>query len=1048
MKAFIFHAFFIAGIFLLSSVQLIKAQPATYDRNILRDPMVMKPGYDRSGEGLIRSSVVTINDYDNFLLGRDFAECSITNNPLNPLQYYATWNSTSLAGGKGYYTNDGYNWTAKNPDWTNMMGDFVVTYDGQGRLLYQNMYGGIDGAKVAVSTDNGATWNSYVNAIVGVDKNWIAADQTDGPFANYVFNTMTANQGGNLSRSTDNGASYQNTKNFSTQNLPGMMVAVGPNGAINGGSVFVVTNSGSSFSSLYTFYQSVDGGLTFTQRSQQQFSNYIGVNVNGRNSVHNMRTRPYPFIAADNSAGPHRGRLYLVYASNNPSGNGKKPDIFCRYSDDAAATWSSATVVNDDTQSENNYNWFPAIWCDKETGRLYISWLDTRDCPTSDSCLLYASYSDDGVIFAPNVPLSQQKFRINCTTCGGGGTPVYLGDYNGVASNRYGSLMAWTDFRVGKFDSYVAYFPDFAMRLEPSIDTLSSTADFLFKVPGVKHYTDTAFISAELDASAASLFNVTFPDGNKLWSFPGELPISVVPAGAVPMGDYTMTITAKGTNGTPVHKRMVTIRAINPLPPVCNFAVSDASACQGLPVSFQDLSSGPPTDWQWSFPGGIPETSDEKNPQGIVYNTAGVYDVSLIVTNAAGTDTLVKSSFITVSEVPPAPAAAGAEVCFGQPVPDLTAQGTHLQWFFNGFLVGSDTVYSPYQTQPGVYLYTVTQTVNTCASPATSVPLVIHSLPEVSFAPLDSICGNAVPFSLTEGSPAGGYYTGPGITSPDLFSATTAGAGIHSLSYIYTDEYGCIDSASRLIKVLPLAEVSMDSVPSVCDGTSPFNLSGSPAGGAFSGTGVTGSQFDPAISGPGTFTLTYTITDTTTGCDVWATREITVHPLPDPQLTDQSVCGNQVVLIDASSPDFIKYLWQPGGETTSAIQADTAGLGLGTFGFTVAITDINNCVNTDSVSIHFYDCTGLEEPVKSSEIEIFPNPGNGLITLYSTVVPEGEYQLKVFNSANALIYSESGIPAKGEVKKQLDFRKFANGIYLLRFENSESGWSRRFVIQR
>ncbi len=31
----------------------------------------------------------------------------------------------------------------------------------------------------------------------------------------------------------------------------------------------------------------------------------------------------------------------LVYASNNPAGNGNKPDIFCRYSTDQGVTWSS-----------------------------------------------------------------------------------------------------------------------------------------------------------------------------------------------------------------------------------------------------------------------------------------------------------------------------------------------------------------------------------------------------------------------------------------------------------------------------------------------------------------------------------------------------------------------------------------------------------------------------------------------------------------------------------------------------------------------------------
>ncbi|MDZ7624521.1 MAG: sialidase family protein [Ignavibacteriaceae bacterium] len=184
--------------------------------------------------------------------------------------------------------------------------------------------------------------------------------------------------------------------------------------------VYVVTNSGSAFASTYTFYASTNGGLNFTLKSAQNFSNYVGTNVGGRNSVQNMRTRPYPFITADQSTGPNRGRLYLVYASNDPAGNGNKPDIFCRYSTDQGVTWSTAVKVNDDPNTTNHNQWHPSIWCDVGSGRLFVKWMDTRDTPTSDSAYIYASYSDNGgVTWAANQRISNQKMRINCTTCGG-----------------------------------------------------------------------------------------------------------------------------------------------------------------------------------------------------------------------------------------------------------------------------------------------------------------------------------------------------------------------------------------------------------------------------------------------------------------------------------------------------------------------------------------------------------------------------------------------------------------------------------------------------
>lgn len=547
---------------IVSSLQVF-AQPATKDKNINHDPMVMVRGYVAPENDQPLTTVVTIGDYDNFMLGIDFAETSITNNPLNPLQYYAVWNSIGTAGGNGYFTNNGLDWTSGNPTWTGMAGDVVVAYDSAGKLSYQNMYGSISGVKVAISSNNGQTWGAPVIAITGSDKNWMAADQTGGPYSNYLYGTMTASSGGNVARSINQGTSWQNMTNLSTQSLPGMSVCVGAEGSVQGGAQYVVTNSGSSFSSTYTFYKSTDGGQTFVQKSTQQFSNTVGTQVGGRNSVNNMRTRPYPNIACDNSYGPHRGRLYLVYASNNPSGNANKPDIFCRYSDDGGTTWSAGAIVNDDANSQNHNQWMPAIWCEKTNGRLYISWMDTRDCPTSDSAMIYASYTGDGVTFAPNQQISNAKMKINCTTCGGGGTPAYEGDYNGIASNPNVAMLAWTDFRNGNFASYVGYFPDFGLKVLPANDTIDPVATYQFVVPGVKLYTDTVFVSASISGTPG-LFNITFPQGNKIWNYPGQIPINVTANGTPPIGVYTMTILAQGSNGTPVHKRTVTVTYVIP----------------------------------------------------------------------------------------------------------------------------------------------------------------------------------------------------------------------------------------------------------------------------------------------------------------------------------------------------------------------------------------------------------------------------------------------------------------------------------------------------
>jgi hypothetical protein len=506
--------------------------------------------------------VTTPDGYDNFYLGIDFAEPHISSHPSNPIKLFTAFNTNAT-----HYSLNGYDWYINNPAFPSPAGDPVTAYDSLGNLFNENMYQSgtsIAGCYVTVSANNGANWSAPVWAVNGNDKNWIAADQTGGPFANYVYTTMTP---GSFSRSTDHGLSFVQTYSFSTQTLPGMMVCVGPKvtgGDVPGGYVYVVTNTGNSFNPFFYFYVSTDGGSTFSLSSNQQFAGYVGTVRSSRHTVEYMRTRPYPFITADNSYGPYRGRLYLIYATNVPNQDGAKPDIFCRYSNDAGVTWSSPVTINDDANSTNNHQWMPAVWCDKETGKLYVKWFDTRNCPTSDSCEVYASYSvNGGQTFVTNQKISNAKTKIYCSSCGGGGYPAtYQGDYDAITSNKYTSTLVWSDFRAGTFGSFTAFFPDFAMKLNPtSLNTiLDNDSTFVYvTVPSVKLLTDRVKFTAEIVPTPTSgTVTLNFVNNkDSITTYPDSVRLRIKTSANVTPGGYTVNIYGKGTNGTPVHKRSI-----------------------------------------------------------------------------------------------------------------------------------------------------------------------------------------------------------------------------------------------------------------------------------------------------------------------------------------------------------------------------------------------------------------------------------------------------------------------------------------------------------
>jgi len=85
-----------------------------------------------------------------------------------------------------------------------------------------------------------------------------------------------------------------------------------------------------------------------------------------------------------------------------------------------------------------------------------------------------------------------------------------------------------------------------------------------------------------------------------------------------------------------------------PTPPTANFTASATTVTLGGTVDFTDTSSGSPTSWSWSFEGGTPSTSYSQNPS-VTYNSLGTFDVSLMATNAEGSDTETKTDYITVT---------------------------------------------------------------------------------------------------------------------------------------------------------------------------------------------------------------------------------------------------------------------------------------------------------------------------------------------------------------------------------------------------------------
>ena len=97
------------------------------------------------------------------------------------------------------------------------------------------------------------------------------------------------------------------------------------------------------------------------------------------------------------------------------------------------------------------------------------------------------------------------------------------------------------------------------------------------------------------------------------------------------------------------------------------------------------------------------------------------------------------------------------------------------------------------------------------SSPATTgsdntANLVINALPTVTMGALSDVCVYYSASSLTQGTPAGGVYSGTGV-SGGMFTPSSAGLGAHTITYTYVDGNGCSNSANTVVNVNACASI-------------------------------------------------------------------------------------------------------------------------------------------------------------------------------------------------------------------------------------------------
>lgn len=171
--------------------------------------------------------------------------------------------------------------------------------------------------------------------------------------------------------------------------------------------------------------------------------------------------------------------------------------------------------------------------------------------------------------------------------------------------------------------------------------------------------------------------------------------------------------------------------------PEANFVADDNTICPASCVQFIDQSTAADS-YIWIFPGGNPATSTDSAPF-VCYNESGFYDVTLIVSNVSGSDTLTMPGYVTVFQGPDTPVITMANDSLS-----IVTTAPIIHWYLDGNSISDGNV-----TQPiignGIYSVLV-QDANGCV--AASEQFLFGLLPQIAFtADQTNVCpGTCVMF--------------------------------------------------------------------------------------------------------------------------------------------------------------------------------------------------------------------------------------------------------------------------------------------------------------
>lgn len=464
-------------------------------------------------------------------------------------------------------------------------------------------------------------------------------------------------------------------------------------------------------------------------------------------------------------------------------------------------------------------------------------------------------------------------------------------------------------------------------------------------------------------------------------------------------------------------------------------------------VTFTNFTNGSATSYEWTFTGPATIQSTDENPK-IAFPLAGTYDVKLKAINTVGADSITQSAYVVVSP--------------------------------------ADSVLIELDYAGAFYCYNDTLKITATTSNTGNSPVFTWYINNV-----EAGNGSSPSFDFSQ------------LTNGDeIYATVTSDAPCAFPSLAYSD--------TVVININPITSLSVSPVSNLCSTGSSVSLSATPAGGQFSGPGVSGGSFDPSQAGSGTHTVTYTYQDGQ-GCKFYETVNIEVEDpaqiVVDPSfavcsglgprpLTAASPAGGTYSGVGVYNnniyPDSVGAGQHP---VTYTYSTPTCGVVTKTFDVTVygpvnPIVIVKPNLLECSVNATFYQwyrgsgasipgangktyvpsgndtyrvdildsngcfarsaytsySVGLEEIPLGFNFDLYPNPADHILNIDMEYSQLSELNLSLTNMAGQIVYSEN-VLLQGQSSKSIDLSNLPQGIYTLRVQGEKLFISKKVVVK-